>query len=329
MKRFKLFIIIIITTANIVYGQQKKIAYCSNQTSSEFLQIFVMNEDGSDKKQLTDLQENCMKPRWSPDGKQIVFYSDRGQIYLIREFETSSLSTPPFYVGPGYDPSFISQGDQIMYNNEFEDVLSIYAIDTSSFGAQPELISDGRYSNMQTLSHGGNKIIFSQFVGGYKNIMMADLDDTTDNYITKVSQNDEANLEPDISNDDKKITYASFDNNLKGTIRLYENGSERALSKGLPSSNVPRFSPDGNKIAFAVIDGSNVSLYIMNSDGSSRKHLNINGESVGTYQWIDNDRIVYDAGSESKTSVGLMNTKTEQGKILAEGGFNLQPSIQK
>lgn len=328
MLRFKLLFLILIIISNSGFAQKKKIAYCSNQSGSGYLQIFTMNEDGSDKKQLTNLSENCKKPQWSPDGKQIVFYTDAGSNYLIKNADSADSKKDPAYLCAGYNPSFMSDGSQIMFNDEYEQVLSIFVIDTAA-GSEPDIISDGRYSNMQVISSSGNKIYYSGFVNGYKSIMVADLDDTTAGYISKVSKNTEANLEPDVSADDTKITYASFDDNLKGTIRLFEDGKESALSKGLPSSNVPRFSPDGSKIAFVVIDGSDVSLYLMNSNGTLRNNLNVKGGDVGTFQWMDNDRIVYDAGSDTKTVIGIVNISTGDNKIIAEGGFNLQPGVQK
>lgn len=311
---------------NFAYGQKKQIAYCSNETSSGFLQVFVMDEDGSNKRQVSDIQENCMRPKWSPDGKQIVFYTDKGLIYLVRD-ASRTMVTDPFYLWSGYYPSFTPDG-QVMFNNENEGVLSIFTIDTAAFNAEPEMLSDGSYSNMQVLSSSGDKLVYSTFEGSTKVIVEADLNDTTDSYLSQVSMNDEANLEPDVSPDGNQIVYASFDNNLKGTIRLFNNGKESALSKGLPSCNVPRFSPDGKKIAFVVIGENSVDLYTMNPDGSGRESINVPG-SVGTFQWIDNDRILYDSGSDTKLSVGIVNVDTGSNEILAEGGFNLHPSIQK
>lgn len=329
MPKIKLYItLLLVTFSSLSLSQDKKIAYSSNKTGSGILQIFIMNEDGSDKKQLTELDENCMKPKWSPDGDQIVFYTDADAVYLIRNLNKPDSVSKPVYVCGGTNPCFVSDGDEIMYNDEFDGVLSIFIIDTTR-GSVGDVISDGRYSNMQTISSDGNKIVYSGFVGGTKSIMIADLDDTTDDFIKQVSRNQEANLEPDISEDMSKITYASFDNNLKGTIRIFEDDNETALSKGLPSSNVPRFSPDGSQIAFVVIDGSEVSLYLMNSDGSSRKDLNVAGGNVGTFQWIDNDTIVYDAGSETKLNIGVVNVKSGQSSIIADGGFNLHPCPQR
>ncbi|MBS1518589.1 MAG: PD40 domain-containing protein [Bacteroidetes bacterium] len=328
MFRINLFIVILLTAASVTFAQKKKIAYCSDQGTSAFIQIFVMNEDGSDKKQLTNINENCMKPRWSPDGKQIVFYSDKGFVYLIRNVD-NLYSDYTFLVWNGIYPSFMPDGNEIMFNTEEDDVLSIFVIDTTQFGAQPEIITDGSYSNMQVLSPDGKKVIYSAFLDGVKTIMSADLEDESDNYIKKISMNNDANLEPDISPDGKKIAYASFDNNLNGTVRIYENGKETALTKGITSANVPRFSPDGKKIAFVVISDNNVDLYTMNTDGSDKKNLDVKGGNVGTFQWLDDDKIVYDAGSDTRISIGIVNTKTGISEIIADGGFNLQPCATK
>ena len=61
-----------------------KIAYASSNSSSGLVQIFIMDEDGSNKKQVTNLPTNCYYPRWSPDGKNIVFQTDDFRIFFIK-----------------------------------------------------------------------------------------------------------------------------------------------------------------------------------------------------------------------------------------------------
>ena len=39
--------------------------------------IYVMGEDGSNVRRLTDAPEGDRSPKWSPGGKRIVFVSDR------------------------------------------------------------------------------------------------------------------------------------------------------------------------------------------------------------------------------------------------------------
>jgi Tol biopolymer transport system component len=328
MQKIKILIAIILFTSGYGFAQKNKIAYCSNQTNSGFIQIFMMNDDGSGKTQLTDLSENCMKPKWSPDGKQIVFYSDKGSVYLIRNVDKAGSLPDPFYVWNGMNPAFMENGTQILFNSEEEDVLSVFVIDTAATQATPQLFSEGGYTNMQVLSKDGSKMLYSTFNNGTKSVMIADLNDTTENYVKKVSKNTDANIEPDISGDGKKITYASFDSNLKGSIRLFEDGQESILTKGMGSTNVPRFSPDGTKIAFVLIGENQVSLYVMDSDGSSKNELNIGG-NLGTFEWIDNENILYDAGSETRISVGIVNVDNGSNDIIASGGFNLQASSTK
>lgn len=78
------------------------------------------------------------------------------------------------------------------------------------------------------------------------------------------------------------------------------------------------FSPDGKLIAFAVISSSDVSLYLMDTDGNNKREVSISGGSLGTYEWIDNNRILYDAGTETKLSVGIVDVSSGNSTIIAE-----------
>ncbi|MBK6875786.1 MAG: PD40 domain-containing protein [Ignavibacteria bacterium] len=304
-----------------------KITYCSSNGTNGYLQVFSMNEDGSGKKQLTNLDENCMKPKWSPDGKQIVFYTDKGMVYLIRNVDKAP-GDEPYYLWNGYYPSFMPSGDEVIFNNEVDDVLSILVIDTLA-GAEPQQLSDGSYSNMQALTPDGSRLVYSTFIDNVKTVVMIDLTDTVSFEPQIVSLNREANIEPDISADGKLITYSSFDDNLKGTVRIFKDGQETALTKGMPSSNVPRFSPDGKQIAFVVISESSVSLYAMDSEGNGKKEIRLSGGSVGTFEWMDSERIIYDAGTETRLSVGIVDVSDGSSELIAEGSFNLHPSYTK
>jgi TolB protein len=302
---------------------QKKIVYCSNQNSTGKLQVFMMNEDGSNKTQLTSLPYNCVNPKFSPDGVQIVFSTKPGHIYLIRNIYDAP-NIRPYYLWSGYHPFFSADGNHVIFNDEFQRILSVMIIDTN--GIEPGMISDGNYSNMPRLSPDGKNLVYSAMYDGSKTILVADMNDTTDNYISRVSINSNANIEPDISIDGKYV-YASFDNNLNGTILLYDKGREIALTKDLVSTNTPRFSPNGRKIAFVAIAGESVKLYTMNSDGSSKKLIPVQGGNVNVFHWIDDERILFDVESSTSGSIGIVNISTGNVQILASGGVNLHPHM--
>src|SRR2546427_121209 len=54
--------------SRIVFGSRR---------ADEIAQIYAMNGDGSGLTQLTSDDANKSQPRWSPDGKEIAFNSDR------------------------------------------------------------------------------------------------------------------------------------------------------------------------------------------------------------------------------------------------------------
>jgi Tol biopolymer transport system component len=316
-----LLIILILAGSEISAQNTNRIAYASNQTSTQILQIFTMNLDGSDKKQLTNLPTNCMYPKWSPDGKQIVFNTDDNSIYIIKD---ANLASDPVFLFNGNNPVFTSEGNEIVFNSEYQGVLSIYVMDIEE--TEPVLISHGNYSNQQVISPAGNKLVYSGFYEGAKCVLFADLEDTTESYLKKISKNDDANLEPDMNADASEFVYASFNNQLKGTIIYNKDGREIPLSKGIPSANRPKFSPDASKIAFVGVFDMAVKLYTMNKDGSDRKLLAIKGGNTGTFQWLDNDRILYDAEDGKSYSVGIINVNSGECTVLAGEGYNLHPS---
>jgi Tol biopolymer transport system component len=64
--------------------------------------IYVMNADGSDRRQLTHHRARDENPDWSPDGTQIAFYSERpgnAEIYVMNADGTQErrVTSDPWY----------------------------------------------------------------------------------------------------------------------------------------------------------------------------------------------------------------------------------------
>jgi hypothetical protein len=58
-------------------------------------QVFVMNADGTNVKQLTTVTGDNENPAWSPDESRIVFYADRLLAHLEHNQSTSWTPTVP------------------------------------------------------------------------------------------------------------------------------------------------------------------------------------------------------------------------------------------
>ena len=68
--------------------------YTINQINEAY-DIFIMNADGSDVKRITNNPFNDRNPDWSPDGKNIVFTSDRNGIVNLYTVDIEEMTLKP------------------------------------------------------------------------------------------------------------------------------------------------------------------------------------------------------------------------------------------
>jgi len=322
--RFSILLSLLLLFSSLSYSQSLNIIYASDNNESGFFQIYTMDDFGNNVKQMTDMPYHCQMPHWSQDGKKIVFNTDEPCIYLIEDADTDTPSNP-IYLHFGYNAVFTPEGNEIIFNSEYEGFQGTYVMSLEDYEVYP--LSSEVYSNQQVLSDDGTKLVYSAIYKGTKCIMLTDLNDTTDNDTYKISINSDSNLEPDISSDNNMIVYASFNLHLKGTIYLYKYGTEKALTKGISSSNQPRFSYDDDKIAFVVIEEKSVNLWVTDIDGGNRKEIKTKGGSLRTFKWIDNDWILYDAGEGNSINIYLVNTVTGENVALTNKGNNIHPDF--
>ena len=127
-----------LTNANInYYGADwspdgSQIAYFGASSPQE---IFVMNADGTNIRQLTDNKFPDEYPDWSPDGSMIVFHSGRGDtfdeydIYLIETDGRVNSERRLTDNGESYSPSFSPDNRYIAYESFSNGVRQIFIYD--------------------------------------------------------------------------------------------------------------------------------------------------------------------------------------------------------
>ena len=263
-------------------GQNGRIAYVS-QLESGFHQIYTMNPDGTERKQLTDNLAYDTSPAYSPDGKRIAFVSQREgqvsgihheQIYTMnakdgtdqKNLSGSTDGREPAYSPNGKKIAFVGQGED-------EDILVMNATDGS---ARKNLTNTPPVNGYEVrerdpaYSPDGTKIVFYKetfrphdvdlYTMNAKRPLLRPWVKPATRQITNYRGQE---YSPDWSPNGRRIVFHTY-SSTKG-LRIFTirpDGTHRRLV--VEDGEDPVWSPDGRKIAFSR-DGH---VYTVNPDGT-------------------------------------------------------------
>ncbi len=219
------------------------IAYTSNLDGD--YEIYVMNTDGSNIKQLTYNFSQDTQPSWSPDGKYIAFSSDRdgsymwnSDIFLMRSDGTGVVNLTRTIGINEYSAFWSLDGKKICFLSDRDGFENYYVMNTD--GTNVRLLED-----------------FELFDFAWPNVF-------GDYYIYE-----------DLSGNNYDI-FIDLCLNPKGGINL---------TKNFANDRSPVWSPDGRKIAFVSDRDFNNEIYIMNADGSNQTRITFNNADDNHPSW--------------------------------------------
>ena len=241
----------------------KKIVYAS-QKQREPHQIWIMDADGSNKKQLTFAQSGGIAPAFSPDHTKIIY---------------SSLKT-------GHPEIWIMD---IHGKNQRQ----LTNTTTSSKTRNGNKIKWGIHG---TFSPDGNKIVYASTQSGKSQIWIMDSDGSNQKQLTFpiISYAPDANA-PSWSPDGKKIVFWSGYETEYGQLFVMNpdgtNRTQLTFEADTFNSDNPAWSIDGNYILFESDRGNYTTnkrvtkTWIMNSDGSNVREFLPFGYGAGRRPW--------------------------------------------
>lgn len=325
--------VIILFSASSYAQNSKLITFSSDATTEDKQQIFIMDMSGDGVKQVAHVQGlDCFSPKFSPDGKKIVFTATNvvsDYVYMVNLDDTATFRFPKFIDG-GINPYFSPDGKYLIYRCEKNDDNAIFLTDLETDSSYS--VSDGSLSTHPQFSKDGSKIVYSSSADGNFDLVVLDLEDTTENAQKTLAASKDAELYGTFAPDNKSVAYASFDINYKGAVHICSltGKSNKTVTSGGSAYN-PKYSPDGKHLAFVWEKGGNYEVYMCNPDGTGIKQLTSKKGNTLEFDWsADSKKIAYESINEEVSSISVVDVETgKKDNLTGEKANNINPSFQK
>jgi len=226
--------------------------------------VFMVDEDGSHERRITDPNETNDAPAWAPDGWHVLLARLNGVrgIYIVNPdgADLRQMTAPP----PGwvdYGPQALGDG-VVFFRNDTAGRSMIYRVNVDGTGLTR--LSSGLSDLNVRPSPNADFIVFRRD----NDIYRRDLRQGTETRLTNTPKQYKG--VGGISPDGTTILFTRIDpGRFEQIFVMNVDGTHtKRISRGNYYDFLPRWSPDGTRIAFSSSRDETNGVYTMNADGS-------------------------------------------------------------
>jgi TolB protein len=259
-------------TLRIITGSEGdfagKILFVSTRSGNK--EVYEMDYDGYNVKQITRNGSLNLNPAYSPDGKEIIFTSyqnGKPDLYL-KKLHTGKELQISARNGLNITGAWSPRGNKIALSLSKDGPTQIYLINERG-KELARLTHDDAINISPSWSPDGRHMAFVSDRDGSPQIYVMNANGAE---VRRVTKSGDYNVEPSWSPKGDRILYCRREGNGPG-FQIYAinpDGSGDTRLTGEGRNEYPHWSPDGRFITFTSNRDGSDSIYVMRADGTSQ-----------------------------------------------------------
>jgi TolB protein len=263
-----------------------KIYFVSNRTGHK--EIWVMDPDGSNQRQISHFNSLSIMPAVSPDGTKIAFTSFARGNPAIFILSTDTGRRLPFYnqvASMNATPDFTPDGKQLLYASTASGWAQIYIANID--GSNLRRISNTRALEVEPKVNPktGADLVFVSGRSGPQQIFRMNMDGTD---VQRLSNGEGEASNPSWHPNGQIIAFAWTRGFATGNFNVFvmdvASRTFNQLTYGAGRNENPSWAPDGRRMAFQSTRTGSEQIWTMLADGKQLKQLTTAGKN-GTPIW--------------------------------------------
>ena len=249
---------------------QTKIAFISRQNGNK--ELFVMDQNGSNVRQLTSDRSIILSPAWSPDSREIAVtsYRDRNPDLVAVGLNGNGRRLLSQHPGLNSAPSWSPDSSRIALTLSKDGNPEIYTMSRNGTDLR-RLTNHPAIDTSPTWSPTGRQIAFVSDRSGSPQVYIMDAEGSN---VRRLTYQGNYNDRPSWSPRGDRIAFVSMEGSRFDVYVMNVDGSaSQRLTMGNGSNESPSWSPDGRFLVFSSTRSGVPQLYRMYDDGSGQQQL--------------------------------------------------------
>ena len=284
----------LVNASGLLYGRGS-IAYVSSPEGNA--DIFLLDIDRGMERQVMNNPAQDLRPAWSPDGRYLIFYSNRDGFWNLYLMRANGLDVRPLTADQDSfgNPAWSPDGKRVAYDSTMAGNLEIYIMDCGDLIRETDcqtqqLTQQSGPDEFPAWSPDGKRIAFQALRTERREIYVMNLCDneTCDRNLTKpqlLYTGYFSHAGPAWSPDGQKLAFSAASVSQWSIYVLDADcyslpsgcqGTAKQLTEATMNSFQPAWSPDGRSIVFQGWVDGNMELFVMDASGDSLRRLTHN-----------------------------------------------------